>query len=167
MGGTAVWSRGTRRSRGTAILLRPNIDITVEQLNRDRDGRVIATKLIANDLEMNIMNIYAPTLPEERKRFLRDLWRYRTGDTNMLLGGDFNCVENITMDKMGGNPLLGNVGILDLTAFVNTENLYDVWRTQHPQDRVYTWHNRDFSIRTRLDRWYIPIGLTDPSMSPF
>ncbi len=26
----------------------------------------------------------------------------------------------------------------------------------HLQDRIYTWNDTDFTIHTRLDRWYIP-----------
>ena len=154
-GGPAVWSRGTRRSRGTALFFNRNLDINIATINRDNDGRLIAAKTFVNGIELNIMNIYAPTNPEERKLFFRNLWQYRTGDMNLLLGGDFNCVPDIHMDKMGGNPNLGDVGMRDLEAFITPNNLYDVWRVQHPRDRIYTWHNRDFSIRTRLDRWYI------------
>ena len=158
-GGKALWSRGTRRSRGTAFLFRPSLDIDIETTNRDHEGRVIASKIFINGIELNIMNIYAPTRPEDRSRFFRTLYQFLTGNVNLLIGGDFNCVPDLTRDKMGGNPQLGDAGIRDLNTLMTNQNLYDIWRTSNPQARVYTWHNRDFTIQTRLARWYVPVGL--------
>ena len=31
----------------------------------------------------------------------------------------------------------------------------DVWRKQHPRSREFTWFNSDFSIASRLDKFYI------------
>ena len=39
-----------------------------------------------------------------------DLHRWFTGDKILILGGDFNCVENKSIDKIGGNDAYGDVG---------------------------------------------------------
>lgn len=54
--------------------------------------------------DINIVNVYAPTTGQDRKEFFDNLWNYKTGDNNLIIAGDFNCVEEIDKDKLGGNP---------------------------------------------------------------
>ena len=154
-GGPVFWSRGTRHSRGVAIFVHPRLSHDILQVSRDNDGRVVAIKLDVDGTELNLLTVYAPTLSGERKNFFNDLWRYQTGDSNLIITGDFNCVPNPDLDKCGGNPNTGNIGMLELTQFTDTNQLTDIWRVQHPNDKIYTWHNKDFSIRCRLDRVYV------------
>ncbi len=164
-GGSCVWSRGSHRSCGVGILLNPNSEATFKSHLRDNEGRVVSAKLQHRDQEMNIINIYAPTVPRERKEFMGKIWNYKTGDTNLILGGDFNCVEDPQMDKLGGNPTAGTIGTEELRDFIDQNKLTDIWRKQHPQDRIYTWSTKDFKVRSRLDRWYIPIDRSDRAQS--
>jgi exonuclease III len=89
-GGSCVWSRGSHRSCGVGILLNPNSEATFKSHLRDNEGRVVSAKLQHRDQEINIINIYAPTVPRERKDFMGKIWNYKTVDTNLILGGDFN-----------------------------------------------------------------------------
>ncbi|CAB4012147.1 Hypothetical predicted protein [Paramuricea clavata] len=105
---------------------------------------------------MNVMNVYAPTLGLDRKTFFDSLWHYKTGDNNIILGGDINCIENTLLDKVGGNPLSGTVGFDELRDFTEQHYLGDIWRVNHPQDCTFMWNTSDFSIWSHLDRWYVP-----------
>lgn len=111
------------------------------------------------ETEINLMNIYAPNSNTERKDFFNNLWQYKTGGVNLLVAGNFNCVPDLHMDKLGGNPSTGDTGLTELHSFTYTHDLIDVWRLTHPHDKIFTWSNRDYSIRSRLDRWYIPNNL--------
>ena len=155
-GGSCIWSRGSNRSCGVGILLKPGLDGTIASKRHDNDGRVVSMKCIYKDQELNIINVYAPTIPQEHKDFMETIWNFKTGDTNLILAGDFNCVEDPTYDKLGGNPTSGTVGLEELLNFTSNHDLTDIWRAQHPGDRIYMWSNCDFTLRSRLDRWYIP-----------
>ena len=95
-GGACIWSRATNRSRGVAIMLKPGLDLMFGNVRKDSNGRVIAATLLdsENNPCFNVMNVYTPTVPTERKDFFDELWRYKPGDQNLLLAGDFNCVVN-------------------------------------------------------------------------
>ena len=99
------------------------------------------------DIQLNIMNVYAPNSPREHQDFFD---QYKPGDTNILLARDFNCVATPELDKQGENPDSGKQGIAELNQFVNNNDLHDTWRKSHPNERVYTWHNKDFTLRSRL-----------------
>ena len=49
-------------------------------------------------------NIYDPNIPAQPKIFLEKLKCYVTPKYEVILGGDFNMVENLTTDRQGGNP---------------------------------------------------------------
>ena len=133
--------------------------MSIESSLHDNEGRVIRVRIKYKEHVINILNIYAPTIPSERKQFMSNIWQYKTGDNNLILGGDFNCVEEPSLDKLGGNPTSSTAGIEELKDFTWNNDLLDVWKQQHPTDRLFTWSNKDFSLRSRLDRWYIPIKL--------
>jgi exonuclease III len=160
-GGPSIWNRGTNRSRGVGILLKNGSNFTLNNVRKDSESRIISTTLInqENGSIVNVMNLYAPTIPQDRKQFFDDLWQYKPGDQNLLLAGDFNCTVNPAIDKQGGNPLSGTTGLEELTHFINSNDLKDTWRETHPQDRIYTWNNKDFTVLSHLDRWHIPQGI--------
>ena len=107
---------------------------------------------------MDIYKLYTPKAPRERKVFFDNLWRFRPGEVNLLVAGDFNCVEDVSLDKQGGNPESATIGMDELWYFVESNGLSDIWRVQHPTDRQFTWQNKDFTQRSRLDRWYVAGG---------
>lgn len=155
-GGCCIWSTGTNRSCGVAIMLNPRSNLEVVRSNTDYDGRVVSITIMKDDTEINVMNVYGSNKPNERKVLFDNLWRYRLGDQNFLLTGDFNCIANLDLDKIGGNPLSGTQGIEELRSFVDNNNLVDTWRLSHPHDKIFTWSNATYTLRSRLDRWYIP-----------
>ena len=53
---------------------------------------------------------YAPVIAKERKHFFSSLYKYIPGCHPLILGGDFNCVINVSLDKGGGNADYGDIG---------------------------------------------------------
>ena len=75
---------------------------------------------------------------------------------HVILGGYYNVYVNPALDKMdgmGGNSDNGNFR-LDLTTYLDVNNLVDVWRIAHPDTNFFTWHRG--SKRARL--YYIFIS---------
>ena len=48
---------------------------------------------------------------------MKTIWNFQTGNTNLLLGWDFNCMEDTTKDKLGGTT-----GTTELHKFTLTNN---------------------------------------------
>lgn len=164
-GGKGIWNHGSHHSCGVAILLNPKIDGTFTNIQKDKDGRLISTKVTVKDSDYSLINIYAPNKPYERKIFFENIWQYKPGIQNMIVGGDFNCVADLLLDKQGGNPLSGNEGIIEFDYFKKSNTLRDSWRETHAQDRIFTWSNKDYTIRSRLDRFYIDTELHSTAIS--
>ena len=54
-----------------------------------------------------------------------------------MMGGDWNCTTDFTLDRSGQEPHLRSAAALrQLGAKVG---VVDAWRVKHPTDRQYTW----------------------------
>ena len=104
-----------------------------------------------------ITNIYAPTNPTLRKKFYKNLLTHfnKNNGQNLILGGDINMVEDLYLDRQGGTPSnIHLIGQQYLQTIKETYNLIDNWRKIKRTKRIYTFHNYNNSIHSRIDRIY-------------
>ena len=72
------------------------------------------------------------------------------------MGGDFNMVENLTMDRQGRNPNRQHLyGLKELNEIKENCNLIDIWRTQHSFKTKFTYESDIVDFKPRIDRFYI------------
>ena len=155
LGGKCYWSFGTSRSKGVGIWLKKNLNCEILVLNRDMHGRLLCVTVNINNVIMKLVNVYAPVVPKERINFLSSLYKYLPGRYITILGGDFNCVTNVSLDKGGGNSDYGEIGADKLRTICDDFNLVDIFRNKYPSKREYTWCDSSKTIVVRLDRFYI------------
>ena len=150
--GKCFWSFGTNKSCGVGILVNRDLVNHVKSFKFDIEGRLISVNILINDEIYQFVNVYMPNNQVERKNFIKSMEVY-CSSKNLFLGGDFNFVENINLDKRGGNDTLGTVGTKDLNVFKNAFGLCDIYRKLHPLVKDFTWNNG--TVFCRLDRFYI------------
>ena len=99
------------------------------------------------------VNVYLPNVERERCVVLRRLYNLLNSNRVTLLGGDFNFVENLGLDKCGEDPLAGDGGTRVIRSIKNDFSLVDVFRTLYPTRRAYSFSAQ--GVSTRLDRFYL------------
>ena len=77
----------------------------------------------------------------------------RGGGAPTNLGGGFNCISNIFVDKLGGDSQAGPMALKALTDLLRDFNLIDIFRSMHPSARKFTWTNS--KVSSRLDKFYV------------
>jgi exonuclease III len=154
-GGKCFWSFGSARAKGVAIMLNPNLQYKIEHFEYDNDGRLLVLDLNCSDTRFRVLNIYAPNKSVERATWLKQLRRWVCGSKNLVFGGDFNFVENTSLDKIGGNLIYGNSGADIFCTYKQDFSLFDPFRSKFPNKVETTWHSADNSIACRLDRFYL------------
>jgi len=152
-GGKCCWSLGSSHSRGVGIIFHPSLDVKILNFKHDSDGRIIAVNIEYNSQHFRLVNVYCPTEPTERSHFIRGLGAYLRGASNIILGGDFNFVENSKLDKFGGNPIFGSIGHSEFSLLKQDFLLHDVFRHKYPSKIEATWDNG--AVFCRLDRFYV------------
>ena len=109
-----------------------------------------------SEIRINLINIYAPVNPSERKTFFDNLHDYFIPSDATIIGGDFNCYDN-ELDKVSGNVSVANY----LLEFKSTFKFIDILRRLHRKSRQMTWFNADHSIGSRLDKFLVSPNLVD------
>ena len=88
--------------------------------------------------------------PREKSFFLNLHSFFLSG--SLVVGGDFNCFE-YRFDKL--NAQNDNfAGKNELKSFRTDFRLCDVWRKLHPKEKQFTWFNANFSVASRLDKFF-------------
>ena len=158
--GDAFFAHGTNSSRGVAILIASRLDYNEKQIRRDNEGRVLNMLLEIDDRTLNLINVYSPSKDSQRRAFFSDLNRFLSDSNDNNLGGDFNCIFDSRLDKLGGVPNARQSASVLLNALNTRFSLVDVWRERHKNERNFTWTGRDprdpsLFIRTRIDYFFI------------
>ena len=102
-GGEIIFSHGTINSRGVAIMIPNDLNININNLEIDDNGRFISVEASFEGNEIVLVNIYAPTKDHEREQMTFFQYVYdklmHVADKNLIFGGDFNIVLNPEIDK--------------------------------------------------------------------
>lgn len=176
--GQYVLSHKTNVSAGVAILFSPDLRVNVLKTEEVVNGRLILVRVDIDGFLFNFVNVYAPNVGHDRNIFfiiLSDLLKQCSNDGNIIMGGDWNCTENFTVDRNSEEPHFQSSS--QLSKIIRETEFLDMWRIKNPQVRQYTWVkvvddrvsaarldriyvSNDFSCRI-VDCFIIPVGFTD------
>lgn len=169
---SCVLSHGSNFKGGVAICISTKLDFNILSSVEIKRGRALVVVVEIEKVPFSFINVYAPNSGPERVFFfeqLRDeLLILRLN--NIIMGGDWNCTLQFTMDRMNIEPHPKSSA--SLNSMVGHLDLCDTWRLQHPGDRQYTWCrvNDNTVSAARLDRIYISHSLrstlSDSSITP-
>ena len=98
----AIWSHGTSNSKGTAILFHSKFDCSIIKSVADPNGRYVIIDIKVSEKIFTCVNIYAPNddCPQFFVQIDNMLDQFQ-GD-NIIYGGDFNCILNLSLDNKRG-----------------------------------------------------------------
>ena len=104
-GGDMFLSGNSSNSTGVGILVNSIFSYSVKEYKNLIDGRMQFLKLLVNDKEYIFLNIYAPNNLSDNFNFLKKVEDFVvTNDSEtVIVGGDFNTVINVNLDKKHGN----------------------------------------------------------------
>lgn len=152
-GGPAFFAHGTRSSRGVAILVSRDFNLTVINLHTDKEGRFILVDIMIDQTIYTVGCIYAPTQDKraEQLSFLEKLDELltETNSTNIILGGDFNCRLHPLLDKnKQGAPSTAPEPVRDkIYTLLEEWSMCDVWRIRNPKEQGYTFRRGAYAAR--------------------
>ena len=133
----------------------PNTKTETITITKDDDGKILALTFLFEKQIFQVVNIYAPANPSLRKKIFKNLQNYTNNTNNLILAGNFNMVEDLLLDRPGGNPSNSHLLGLDYLQKIKQKNKFiDPWRKQHPNLRQFTFHNFNNLTHSRIDRIY-------------
>ncbi|EEY59938.1 uncharacterized protein PITG_22991 [Phytophthora infestans T30-4] len=167
----SLWSSGTARRAGVAILINPYgavKDLKAWGEEHWTEHLVMATGEIQGKRHL-FVNVYAPSHGPTRTLFFNRLRGIELPkEHTVTCGGDFNCVTMTEVDRSGKNGT-EDAGARTLRLFLQDNALVDTGESNMPEaitdievdtyartHHTYAYTTADGLKRTsRLDRWYI------------
>ena len=74
----------------------------------------------------------------------------------MFLGGYFNCIKSLELDRAGGEYRAGDKGSVELKDFANSLSLCGVFRVKFPKRKLFARHNKSNTNMSRIHKIYAP-----------
>ena len=101
-------------------------------------GRYILLHIKTSNRELSLCNVYAPN--KDEPQFFSSLFQKINtyNDLDIIIGGDFNLVQDVVIDKSGGRPTTIQNAKDVLKQKQNEFDLIDIWRLMHQTSSQYT-----------------------------
>lgn len=159
---------------GGIAVLTQNIDLQNFLFEPSQNGRYAFLTFTFRNTQFSLVACYAPaeSSPKRSKFFVklhRKMLNLNRNETNIILLGDFNCVEKPSLDK--SSKLSHDTSHRTLQSLTSDFNLEDLWRTRHPNTVEFTYFADNNIAQSRIDRIYAPDSLntcfSNINISPF
>lgn len=169
-GGKVLFAHGSSGSRGVAVLLPRNSQISVKEYAGEAKGRLIKVQFELEGVAYTLLNAYAPTAdrPEDQIAFLDTMEDcVQSSDSpNVIIGGDFNfCIdpERDRSNRPGSDPShnrhAGHSVRQRFNTFMEELLLLDAWQFHNTATNQFTFRRRAYA--SRLHYWLISEHLSE------
>ena len=146
----SLWSLGTNRQKGVAILVNPRLKregISYSNELIDSNGRYIKIIVNINGTLYRLVCIYAPPNDKARARVkffihLNNNILNDEFDCETIMGGDYNCTLNADMDRLNCVCKNNDLGQIDLYRLIQTHELEDM-------EKKISLHTGIYMVRAR------------------
>ena len=161
-GGKAFFSGTKSNSEGICILFKPNINIIVNKYEDIFNGRMQSVDVTVDDKDITIINVYGPNKDDASFFDILEDYILSNDEKSFIMGGDFNTVLNVDLDKKNGNSHTHKKCTEKISSIINTSKIVDIWRILNPDKLKFTWHsNTKPIIFCRLDYFLISENLVN------
>ncbi len=163
--GQSVWSGDNKnRSSGVAVLLN-GPDFNIQRVQHIIHGRLLCVDVTWNNVKLRIVNVYCPPDLQERLQILDAIQPLLLCSSEVVLGGDFNCLLN-KKDKLSNATVKLDSSSEVLKNLTQDFKLIDTFRSINPSLPGFTWS--DGKTHSRIDFLFASKGLLvhDATVTP-
>ena len=139
----AVFNSLNSRSRGVAIFFNNNFEFKLNKTHTDDSGNVLILDILIFDRKITLVNIYGPN--KDTPEFYIDLENklIEFGNNDIIIVGDFNMILNPQIDCINYKHLNNPNARLQVLRLMNDFNLFDVWREENEEKKLFTWKRKN------------------------
>ena len=135
--GKSLLNNFTHKERGVAILIKKEIEIN--EVTNDKRGRILVANFYLHVTIFRIINSYGPNNPQKKENFLKSIEQHTRKCDTLILSGDFNIIENPSLDRQGGDLFSTNntIGRNHLNIFRKIRISRHLSKTKSSKTRIY------------------------------
>ena len=160
-------SVGEHHGSGVTTLVKINEKISMTSSENILPGYVNYVNIEVDDTHYHLYNILMPQKNDEALKALETIENHCNAlkEGTIVLGGDFNCTHNPSLDRFCNTVENRRRIALTLQNLYTSLQLSDIWRRLNPDSSRYTWFRSnplkpELMSKARLDRFYIPEVMT-------
>jgi len=138
----------------------PSVKANILSKNEVEPGRCLIVKAEICNFIFLFVNIYAPNVGADRLTFfaqLESIIKEEKDYVFIVVGGDWNCTLDFTLDRNGEEPHA--VSAACLAGVVKNLSLSDVWREHNPLTKQWVRVCNENISAARLDRFYLSYNM--------
>ena len=136
----------TSNSRGVCIFVKKDKNIKIINEYFDCENRIHGIEVNFENTNLNFINIYAPNSSTSQCEFIQTLYTYLSSKKNIIIGGDFNYIEDREYEKKNNTYWKDFYKNFNLVEFEwSVPNLL--------KKDCYTWAKNE-NLKSRIDRFY-------------
>lgn len=154
-GGSVCLAGESSKAGGLMTMVSLDMQASVRVLYADRLANFLVTRVITEEGNLIIVNVYMPTADKERVQIqslqnLEGVLSVYAGE-NMVVMGDLNTCFDPELDRLNhvGASIANPSFRAELNSFNEAFSLVDVWRIQNPGKQGFTWYR--LAKASRLD----------------
>lgn len=157
--GQSFHSSFASKARGTAVLIRKGVPFKHRATITDKEGRFIIVAGEIFSTPITLVNIYGPNFDDPR--FFQNVFSKipDISSTNLIIGGDFNCVLDPYLDRSSAQRASPSKSRDFLNMYIKNSNAGDVWRLANPTGRDYSFHSQVHNVYTHIDYFLVDFKL--------
>ena len=144
-----------------AILLNNNFEFKVSVVIKDDDANFLQLLVSCNELNINMINIYAPN--NDQPEFFTKVFEAANYDgfDHVVLCGDFNLVLDPIKDAFNCKHINNPKARLKVIERMAKLEMVDTFRHMNPDEKRYTWRKKIPVKQARLDYFLVPNSFKD------
>ena len=141
-------ANGDQKKAAVAILLSGKIDFEIKAMKRDKEGHYIMIKVLIQEEEIMIINIYAPNIGA--LQYVRQMLTSMKGkiNSNMIIVGDFN-IPLTPMDRSTKQKISKETQTLNDT--IDQLDLINFYGSLHPKTMNFTFSSSAHGNFSRIN----------------
>lgn len=136
-------------------MLRKNIPFIQNKTIADPNGRFLVVSGCLCSTPVTFVNIYGPNF--DCPEFFRAVFNSipNIDQTNVIVGGDMNCVLNVKLDKRFSKSLQQSKSGQCLNTVLKNLNIVDIWRLLFPTSREFYYFSPVHKSYSRIDYFFL------------
>ena len=141
------------RSRGVAVLFNNNFaEFKIHKFLNDTSGNFLFLDIEINQKHFVLVNIYGPNR-DEPAFYSAILTKILTlANHNIILVGDWNLLLNPQIDGLNYKHINNPKARHEVLKLMNDLNLFDVWREENVDSKLFTWSRKLASGSVKMGR---------------
>lgn len=160
----AVSSSAVSKTKGSMIIVRRNLDVVIEKTMTCQSdlglGRLSLICTLVQGKKIAFVSVYAPSVYDASFFPWLSATLLPFSEYELIVAGDMNAVLDVKIDRSSHLVSAAqHQASSDLNAFLTNLNLFDAWRSHHPDVRDYTFFSSSHKIFSRIDHVFLSHSL--------